>query len=546
MKIETEPRDDHQVRLLVEFEPEVLEKFKHQAARKIAQKAKIPGFRPGKAPYEVIKRFYGDDALNEQAVELLVDDQYSKILGEAKVKPGAAGTLDEIISYDPFKLAFVVPLEPEVVLGDYHAIRQEYVLEPVTEEEINRVVHNLQTSYAVAEPAERPAQETDLVYVKMKGVLTHPAEGEDAEVIKESSYQFVIGDVDDTWPMEGFSKELIGLSANEEKKILHSFPDDYSSEKLKGKEIEFTVNVQAVKSMKLPELNDEFAKTLGGSFSTMEDVRKSIHTEIEQNRTQEYDDHYVTTLVDTIISQATIKYPPQLIKDEEEHLLEHYEEDLSEKKMDLDTYLKTRQMDKTTFIEKEINPVAVKSLQRKLVLDKITREEGIQLNIEELKTTVSTRMSQMQNEPEFKNYQRRGQIENLVNAVTLDTAGRLLNRDTIERLKIIAKGEFKPEGESEAETIPSSTESEPVTQSMEAEQTASPVETEPVTPAMEETERSVRSEEAEPVTPAMEAEMVVSSVEVEPSSPNSLLTSSAEENPSNSEGSNPTEVTAAD
>ena len=534
MKIETQPRDDHQVRLLVELEPEVLEKFKHQAARKIAQKAKIPGFRPGKAPYDVIKRFYGDDALKEQAVELLVDDQYSKILEEAKVKPAAAGTLDEIVSYDPFKLAFVVPLEPEIVLGDYHAIRQEYHLEPVTEEEINRVIHNLQTNYAVAEPAERPAQETDLVYVKMKGVLVHPAEGEDAEVIRESSYQFVIGDADDTWPMEGFSKELIGLSASEEKKILHSFPDDYSSEKLKGKEIEFTVNVQAVKSMKLPELNDEFAKTIGGSFSTMEDVRKSIHTEIEQNRTQEYDEHYISTLVDTIISQATIKYPPQLIKDEEDHLFQHFEEDLSEKKMDMDTYLKTRQMDKATFIEKEITPGAVKQLQRKLVLDKITREEGIQLNVDELKTTVSTRMSQLQNEPEFKNYQRRGQVENLVNAVTLDTAGRLLNRDTIERLKIIAKGEFKPEGESKAETN---------TSPIEAGPAASPIEAEPLTSSME-AELNDSSMETDPVTSSEEAELAASSMETEPS-PDSILTPPTEESPSNSDASNPTDATAA-
>ena len=493
MKIESEPRDDHQVRLLVELEPEVLEKFKHQAARKIAEKAKIPGYRPGKAPYAIIKRFYGDEALNEQAVELLVDDQYPKILEEAKIKPAASGQLDEIVSYEPLKLAFVVPLEPEVVLGDYHSIRQEYNLEPVTEEEINRVIHNLQNSYAVAEPAERPSQETDLVYVKMKGVLAHPTEGEDAEVIRESSYQFVIGDSEDTWPMEGFSKELIGLSAGEEKKILHSFPEDHTSEKLKGKEIEFTVNVQAVKSMKLPELNDEFARSLGGTFTSMEDVRKSIHDEIEQNRTQEYDDKYLSSLIDTIISQSTIKYPPQLVKDEADHLLEHFQEDLTEQKMDMDTYLKTRQLDRDTFMAQEINPVAVKRLLRRLVIDKISREEAIQLNIDELKTTVAATMAQLQNEPDYKNYQRRGQVENLVNAVTMDTAGRLLNRDTVERLKTIAKGEFNPEAvvESEVEAVATTEEN--------ATETVAESEAEQVTPSEKNvTETGAASVEAEP------------------------------------------------
>ncbi len=475
MKIESEPRDDHQVRLLVEVEPEVMEKFKHQAARKIAEKAKIPGYRPGKAPYAIIKRFYGDDALNEQAVELLVDEQYPKILEEAKIKPAASGQLDEIVSYDPLKLAFVVPLEPEIILGDYHAIRQEYNLEPVTEEEINRVIHNLQTQFGVAEPAERPAQETDLVYVKMKGVLVNPAEGEDAEVIRESSYQFVIGDSEDSWPMEGFSKELIGLSAGEEKKILHTFPEDYTSEKLKGKEIEFTVNMQSVKSMKLPELNDEFAKTLGGTFSSMEDVRKSIREEIESNRRQDYDEKYVSTLMDTIISQSTIKYPPQLVKEEEDHLLEHFKEDLVEQKMDMDTYLKTRQMDEATFIAQEINPTAVKQLLRRLVIDKVSRDEGIHLDYEELQKTVAATMTQLQNQPDFKNYQKRGQLENLVNAVTIDTAGRLIKRDTVERLKTIAKGEYNPEIAVEGEA-------EPAASSGEAEQAVTTEEkpTEPV------------------------------------------------------------------
>ena len=505
MKIESEPRDDHQVRLLVEVEPEVMEKFRHQAARKIAEKAKIPGYRPGKAPYAIIKRFYGDEALNEQAVELLVDDQYPKILEEAKIKPAASGQLDEIVSYDPLKLAFVVPLEPEVVLGDYHSIRQEYTLEPVTEEEINRVIHNLQTSYAVAEPSERPAQETDLVYVKMKGVLVQPAEGEEAEVIRESSYQFVIGDSEDTWPMEGFSKELIGLSAGEEKKVVHTFPEDHTSEKLKGKEIEFTVNVQSIKSMKLPELNDEFAKSVGGNFSSMDDVRKSIHEEIEHNRTQEYDDKYLATLMDTIISQSTIKYPPQLLKEEADHLMEHFQEDLAEQKMELDTYLKTRQLDKDTFMAQEINPTATKRLLRRLAMEKISREENIQLNIDELKTTVSATMAQLQNEPDYKNYQKRGQLENLVNAVTMDTAGRLLNRDTVERLKTIAKGEFKPAevvvGETEQGAAAEENVSEAADSSVEAEQAV----------AVEEnaTEPAISSEEPEAApdstqTPAVE------------------------------------------
>ena len=182
--------------------------------------------------------------------------------------------------------------------------------------------------------------------------------------------------------------------------------------------------------------------------------------------------------------------------------------------MDMDTYLKTSQMDKATFIEKEINPVAGKRLQRRLVLDKISRDEGIQLNTEELKTTVAATMTQLKNEPEFKNYQKRGQVENLVNAVTLDTASRLINRDTIARLKTIATGEFKPDAAVESEV------EQPVySVGSETEPAASPVEN--------------------------EAEPAVSPVAAEPS-PDSTSTPPAEEISPSGEESKSTEAPAAE
>ena len=89
-----------------------LESFKHQAARKIATKGKIPGFRPGKAPYDVIVRMYGEEMIVEEAIELMVEDQYPKILDEAKIEPAAPGTLENIDKGDPLKFTFVIPLEP--------------------------------------------------------------------------------------------------------------------------------------------------------------------------------------------------------------------------------------------------------------------------------------------------------------------------------------------------------------------------------------------------------------------------------------------------
>lgn len=460
MNIDKQPRDDHQVRLVVEFEPEVMENFRHRGARKIAEKAKIPGFRPGKAPYEVIKRFYGDEAINDKAIELMIDELYPKILEQAEIKPGGSGSLEELISTDPPKLAFVVPLEPEVELGDYQSIRQEYHLEPVTDEDVERVIHNIQTNYATAEPAERPIQTGDLVYAKMSGKFTQPAEGEDPETVRDSGYQFIIGDKDDNWPFEGFSKELESLSTGDEKIVMHTFAEDDANTTLQGKVVEYHILVQAVKSMKLPELNDEFAKSVGGSFNTVEELQKAIRTQLETNERDEYNDVFSTELLEKVIAVSTIKYPPQILEDEVEHLLEHFEQDLSKQKMDMETYLKTREMDRNTFIDEDIRPAATTRLKQKLVLDKISEAEKIQVKMEELQSTVTNTMMQLQqNDPEVRKM-RGNQAQKLVSAIMLDTASRLMNRDTIQRLKAIAVGEYPPAPEDVA-TKSTTVETEP-------------------------------------------------------------------------------------
>jgi trigger factor len=126
LKIEKQIQDDHQAKLVVEVEQEKMEESKRRAARKMAERGKIPGFRPGKAPYPVIVRYFGEQAINEKAIDELVEDIYPKILEEAAVNPAAAGSLESIENLEPPKLIFRVPLAPEVDLGDYHSIRLPY------------------------------------------------------------------------------------------------------------------------------------------------------------------------------------------------------------------------------------------------------------------------------------------------------------------------------------------------------------------------------------------------------------------------------------
>jgi trigger factor len=204
LKIEKTIEENHEAKLVVEVDAEKMESYKRRAARKISQRGKIPGFRPGKAPYEMVVRNYGEQAILEQAVDNFVDAEYSNILKEAGVEPGASGSLESIDSLEPPKMTFRVPLAPEVDLGDYHAVRLPYEWAAPDEKAIDAAVEDLRQMYATTENVEREAEEGDYVLVDVKS--------ETAELNRPAFAAFIRQEERDTeWPYNGFAKELIGL-----------------------------------------------------------------------------------------------------------------------------------------------------------------------------------------------------------------------------------------------------------------------------------------------------------------------------------------------
>jgi trigger factor len=471
LKIETQPIDGHQVKIIAEFEPEVLDKYKQKAARRISETAKIPGFRPGKAPFAVIRRLYGDETIEHEAIDLLLDDEYQNVIKESGVNPAAPGNLEEIISNNPPKFSFTVALQPEIILGDFHSIRKPYELPLVTEDRVDAVIKNMRASYSTAEPVDRPVQEGDLVTVKLKGEFTHPAEGEDPVAIAETTPQMIVGENDfevDDYPFVGFTRELVGMNAGDTKEIVHTITAEDPPENFRGKEIKFTVTIESVKKLTLPEINDEFAQSMG-EYENLDALRKSIRQTLEENERRDYDNKYLTDLIDQIRGLSTIHYPDVVLQEEIDRVLKSLEDDLAQRKMDLPTYLKTLNQEKDAFIDAEVKPVARQRLERSLILDEIAHAEKIQLDMDALQKETEATMSALSNDPEFRKMSRGRKGQELARGVTLESANRVLNRQVLDRLKAIAKGEFETqpaeaqaEVKSEAQSGMPATESAPV------------------------------------------------------------------------------------
>jgi trigger factor len=404
----------------------------------MSERGKIPGFRPGKAPYEMVVRSYGEQAILEQAVDSFIDAEYSNILKEADVEPGASGSLESIDSLEPPKFTFRVPLAPEVDLGDNHAVRLPYEWTAPDEKAVEAAIEDLRQMYATTENVEREAQEGDYVLVDVKSETT--------ELNRTGYAAFIRQEERDTeWPYNGFARELIGLKPGDTKTIKHTFPEDWDLEELRGKETEMEVTVKTVRAVTLPELDDEFAKTTGAG-QTVDELREAVTKDVEARSKAEYDDKYFVDLIEKVKEGATLKYHQHSLDHEGEHVLDDLSQRLAQQNMDLDTYFKVRNTTREQFIEDEVKPVAKKRLERSLILDEIVRREKIEVDNAALDAEFNQTLSNltMQGVDLSKIRGGRQGQQRVAQAVAMESANRVLTRRALDMLKSIATDQYIP------------------------------------------------------------------------------------------------------
>ncbi len=457
MKIEQQLRDDHQVTLTVEVEPERFESAKRRAARKLSRKTKIPGFRPGKAPYDVIRSFLGEGAIVEEAVEILIDEVYPEALKEADIEPAASGALEDIASLDPPTFVFVVPLRPEVDLGDYESIRLEYDFTPPTEEDVDQAIDELRRMFAQTQEVERPIKDGDYVLAAVS-IFPTEADGEEEAVALEAreSFAFVAHDepADDEWPFAGFSSNVIGMKPGENRSVLHTFSEEAEEEALRGKATRIEIQVKAVRSLEVPEANDEFARMAGAE--TMDELRKTMRTSLTSQAQEEYDDEFYARVLDAIKEQASIKYPPQLVEDEIENVLRDLEVRLQSQGIDLDAYLESQQKSREEFIAEEIRPTAVQRLERGLILDEIARRANVEFDDDDLEAEFQSLLTEMQlsGRVDFSKLRSKRDRKEFAEYLTYQAVRRLVTGLVLDHLKKVVTGAAEEEDEAASESAP--------------------------------------------------------------------------------------------
>jgi trigger factor len=439
LKIEKELLDNCIAKLTVQVDDEQVQPALKAAARKISKQYKIPGFRPGKAPYEVVLRQFGEDMLYQNAVDELGQKVYEAALDQEKLDAYATGSLDDI-QLKPMVLKFTVPLRPEVELGDHRALRLPYAAPGVTDEAVQDAVEHLREHQAVLDPVERPAALGDVAALDVKAFL-NTGENPSDFLMADEDVTFLM-DEKGTWPMPGFAPMVVGLQAGDEKKFDLTFPDDYSNTSLRGQTAHCEVKVKEVKNRSLPEWSDELAKSMG-DYESLADLRQKVRAELEARARASVDDEYRSKAVDALVDQAQIKYPPMLLQQELDGVVEDYDRRLREQRLTLDDYLKIEKKTKEQFREEQL-PTAERRLKRALVLGKIVELERLTVSDEDVDAEIDAFVQLVGAAGE--NMRKSLSNRNSRNALAVD----LITGKAVRRVADIAKGEDIPLPEPEA------------------------------------------------------------------------------------------------
>jgi trigger factor len=443
LKIEQTYLEDHQLELVVETEQDVFEKAKHLAAKELAKGKKIPGYRPGKAPYQLILNHFGEATIIDKALEHFLDEIYPQVIDEIEEEPYGPGQVKEIQSLDPPTFIFHIPLQPDIVVGEYREIRLPYEKTEITENDVDEIIERMRSQQATVEPVDHPAEEGNLVDTSLDGRPSDAdPDDEESYLLKGQPLPVMIKGKDDDdsseWPFPGFSRQLLGASEGDSLELTHEFSDNEDvDEEYRGKELLYTVKVQGIRERVQPDLDDDFVKKIS-DLESVDELRQQINEELSTQRALEDENTYITAILDEILADAEIKYPPQMVEGEIEGEINELEMQLQRQGMDLDMYLKIQDLDEDG-LRDQIRPTAEKRLTRGLIIGKISEIEDLDIKPEditdEFKTVLDTHFGE--DEKSREDYMQSGESVALLNRIS----SQMVTKKTLDFLMAVAQGE---------------------------------------------------------------------------------------------------------
>jgi trigger factor len=438
LKVTTDTLENCEVLMTVEVDEQQTQKLLKSAAQRISKQIRIPGFRPGKAPYRIIVRRVGEETVRNEVLDDLSQSVFKQALEQAQLEPYALASMEDV-TWDPLIMKVRVPTAPVIELGDYRALRLEVEPVEVSQPEVGQALEELQEEHAVLTPVERPVQLGDVVAMAVK------ERAGDEALADNENLEYELVEIDEEHPGPDLSKPLIGLSAGDEKEFTVTYPESATDSRYAGKEVMVSVKVHGVKEKELYSLDDEFAQTVG-DFDTLQELKEKLTEDIRQRKERESDDALGQQALQRLIEGAKrVEWPKALEEEEIDRALDEQDRRLQQSGLNLETYLIMQKKTREQLREDFRSPVQER-LRRSLVLGKLIELENLSIAGHEVTGQID-RLSMLAGEqgPELR--QALAAADNV-----RFIANDLLTSKAMEQLVQIVKGKVvEVEAETEAE-----------------------------------------------------------------------------------------------
>jgi trigger factor len=429
---------------------EVDEAHVHQlmkaAAKRIATKVQIPGFRPGKAPYAMIERRFGEEAIRHEALEDLGDKVFRQALEEANVEPYAAPSMEDI-SWRPLTMTVRIPVAPVVELGDYHTLRLPIPEVDISEAEVDEALTELQDDRATWKAVDRPAQIGDKVAV------TARVSARGKTVVDDDDAELILAERDPDATGPDLLTPLVGASAGDDREFVVTYPEDYSQADLAGADATVKFHIRSVLEKETYPLDDDFAQMIG-DFSTLGELRDKLRADLLQQKQYRADRELADQAFQKIVAGANrIEWPAVAEQEALDRWISGIERNMKQHGLPLDDYLRTQQKTRDQYRE-EIRPRVQEQLRLSFVAQEIATREGLAVDTGEI-------MNYIEMMGNIAGDRRDEVLQSLISRSGVRRVAQdLLDAKMRERLLRIVKGELTDE-QAGSDALPGAHEDQP-------------------------------------------------------------------------------------
>jgi trigger factor len=368
------------VTMAVEVDADRLERASERAFQRHVQHAKIPGFRPGKAPRALYERTYGAQHIWDDAAADVVDETFKEIADLEGIdwldRPEVE--VSQLESGKSLKYTATVPVRPEVTLGDHAAAGVTVEPTPITDEQVEQTIAGMREHHAELKAVDRAADKNDVVTIDLDVTLDGkqlPPMGRNAHLELGKDYA-----------IPGLADALVGAKAGEERAFELAFPDDYADLDLRGKTGAFLARVSLVSEKLLPSLDDEFAKTVG--VATVADLDKAVRGELAHAAFHEARDVAAEKLLAHLLDASTVEVPVVLVNDELEHLIADLKARVTDQGLSWEQFLLQARKTEDE-IRADWHDTATRRAKSLLVLDALAKRENVTISSTELAQEVA-------------------------------------------------------------------------------------------------------------------------------------------------------------